>query len=149
MHIENMVSSSENETIKMGNKFAQSLKLGDCVAFHGDLGAGKTEFIKGICDFFQVDELVTSPTYTIMNQYNGYKAHKDIRIFHVDLYRIKRIEELDEIGFEECIYTNNAIKLIEWSEKADGKLKKVDYEVNISLDDNDDNKRFIKIVTLN
>jgi tRNA threonylcarbamoyladenosine biosynthesis protein TsaE len=148
MDIEKMVSSSENETIKMGNKFAHILKLGDCVAFHGDLGAGKTEFIKGICDFFQVDELVTSPTFTIMNQYNGFKSHKEFRIFHVDLYRIKKIEELDEIGFEECIYTNNAIKLIEWSEKADGKLKKVDYEVNIKLDDNDENKRYIDIISL-
>jgi tRNA threonylcarbamoyladenosine biosynthesis protein TsaE len=149
MHTEKLVSSSENETVKMGNKFAHILKMGDCVAFHGDLGAGKTEFIKGICDFFQVDELVTSPTFTIMNQYSGKKSHKEIRSYHVDLYRIKKIEELDEIGFEECIYTHNAIKLIEWSEKADGKLKKVDYEVNIKLDDEDEDKRFIDIVSLN
>ena len=149
MQTEKIVSSSENETIRLGNKFAQTLKNGDCVAFHGDLGAGKTEFIKGICDYFQVDELVTSPTFTIMNQYSGHKSHKEVRIFHVDLYRIKKIEELDEIGFEECIFARNAIKLIEWSEKADGKLKKVDYEVSISLDDNDENKRFIDIKTLN
>ena len=149
MHTENMISSSENETINLGNQFAHTLKLGDCVAFHGDLGAGKTEFIKGICDFFRVDELVTSPTYTIINQYSGHKSHKEIRIFHVDLYRIKKIDELEEIGFEECIYSKNAIKLIEWSEKADGKLNKVDYEVNITLDDNDENKRFIGIKSLN
>ncbi|MBL0322087.1 MAG: tRNA (adenosine(37)-N6)-threonylcarbamoyltransferase complex ATPase subunit type 1 TsaE [Ignavibacteria bacterium] len=64
-------SESESQTILQGEQFAADLQHGDIVALEGELGAGKTEFVKGICRFFAVEDLVTSPTFTIINQYDG------------------------------------------------------------------------------
>lgn len=145
METENFTTKSEEETIKLGKEFAQKLNFGDIVAFFGNLGTGKTEFIKGICNFFNVKEIVTSPTFTIMNKYNGTANEEDITIFHIDLYRIKNLEELEEIGFEDCIYAENAIKLIEWAEKANGHLKNAKYSVTINFSEDDETGRIIKI----
>lgn len=145
-NMDNVIKSfSENDTIIAGAEFAKNLKLGDIVALTGDLGAGKTEFIKGICKYFEVDEFVTSPTFTIINQYNGVIANREFSIFHLDLYRIKKAEELTEIGFDECLNDKDIIKLIEWPENAGNKLVDVDFQVKIDLDDDDVNYREIKI----
>ena len=90
-------TNNEQETIVLGKKFAKELNLGDIVYLYGDLGSGKTEFIKGICEFFEVDDLVTSPTFTIMNKYMGELKNHEIPIFHIDLYRIEKNNELNEI----------------------------------------------------
>lgn len=132
MVIENFITNNEYETLNAGKNFAKSLKSGDIVALFGELGSGKTEFVKGICDFFDVDELVTSPTFTIMNQYNGMdKLNNEIPIYHIDLYRINKKEDLKEIGFEDCMFTNNAIKLVEWAEKAENLIPRTSYSVEI------------------
>lgn len=149
MDSEIFTTSNENETIKLGNDFAKNLKIGDTVAFYGDLGAGKTEFIKGICDNYNVDEIVTSPTFTIMNKYNGKINDEKVTIFHIDLYRIKKENELTEIGFEDCIYSNDSIKLIEWAEKANGQLHKTDYKITISFSDKNEDDRKILIEKMN
>lgn len=145
METENFTTKNEEETIDLGKSFAGKLDFGDTVAFFGDLGAGKTEFIKGICSHFHVDEIVTSPTFTIMNKYNGKANEEEITIFHIDLYRIKKLEELEEIGFEDCIYSENAIKLIEWAEKANGHLENAKYSVTINFSDDSETARIIKI----
>ncbi len=144
---ENIFSKSENETVDLGKKFASKLSLGDTVAFYGDLGAGKTEFIKGICDYFKVKEIVTSPTFTIMNKYNGELDGEDFGIFHIDLYRIKDTKELSEIGFQDCVYSDNAIKLIEWAEKANSQLQDTNYNVKINFSEDEDSRE-IKIEKL-
>lgn len=149
MNSENYITSNETETIQLGKRFAQRLMVGDTVALEGDLGAGKTEFIKGVCEYFNVGEIVTSPTFTIINQYNGQKEDKDISIYHIDLYRIKTKQEFDEIGFADCIYSSDSIKLIEWAEKANGMLPENLYVVEIRPDDNTENKRSITITSLN
>lgn len=149
MKKDHLVSYSENETINLGKKFASYLKIGDVVAFYGNLGAGKTEFIKGICQHFLVKELVTSPTFTVINQYEGEIHGKDVDIYHIDLYRIKKTEELIEIGFEECIYNSDSIKLIEWAEKAEIKLSKIDYKVSLILNEENENQREIIIEHFN
>ncbi|MFP4368521.1 MAG: tRNA (adenosine(37)-N6)-threonylcarbamoyltransferase complex ATPase subunit type 1 TsaE [Candidatus Kapaibacterium sp.] len=146
METENHKTYSEEETIELGRDFAKKLKPGDVVVFFGDLGSGKTEFIKGICDYFEVEEIVTSPTFTIMNQYSGNIGDKEITIFHIDLYRIKSNEELEEIGFRECIYAKNAIKLVEWAEKAESKLPDNKYVVTIKLDNENENLRKFDII---
>lgn len=138
-------TNNEDETIELGRKFAKELSLGDIVYLYGDLGSGKTEFIKGICDFFKVDDLVTSPTFTIMNKYIGELKHQEIPIFHIDLYRIEKNHELNEIGFDECLFEESSIKLIEWAEKAETHLKKPTYIVRIIPDEDSENIRQIYI----
>ena len=138
-------TKNEQETIDLGKRFAKELSLGDIVYLYGDLGSGKTEFIKGICEYFDVDDLVTSPTFTIMNKYMGDLKHHEIPIFHIDLYRIEKNHELNEIGFQECLFEENSIKLIEWAEKAESLLKKPTYIVRIVPDEDSENIRQIYI----
>lgn len=145
----NFVSNSEQETIDLGAKFAKDLKIGDIVAFYGDLGTGKTEFIKGICNYFNVSDIVTSPTFTIINHYVGTMNSKQLDIFHLDLYRIKNLDELQGIGFSDCIYDASSIKLIEWADKSGNILKEnANYSVEIIQNDVDENNRTINITKL-
>ena len=118
----------------------------DVVALEGDLGAGKTEFVKGICRFFAVGDLVTSPTFTIINQYDG--AMPDgatLKIYHVDLYRIDSPAELAEVGFDDMVFAHNAIKLIEWPEKAAHLMPAKRWIVSIQSDETDDDARVITV----
>lgn len=145
----NFVSNSEQETIDLGEKFAKDLKVGDIVAFYGELGTGKTEFIKGICNYFNVSDIVTSPTFTIINHYVGTLNSKQLDIFHLDLYRIKNLDELQGIGFSDCIYDANSIKLIEWADKSGNILKEnANYSVEIIQNDVEENNRTINITKL-
>lgn len=144
----NWKSNNENETIELGKNFAQFLKIKDIVALEGDLGSGKTEFIKGICEYFSVQDLVTSPTFTIINQYAGLIVNKEFNIFHIDLYRIKNELELDEIGFEECLNDSDSIKLIEWPKNAGTKLSNIKYIVKIEVDENNEDIRYLSIKSL-
>lgn len=147
METETITTNSEEETIELGQKFAERLKKGDVVLFFGDLGSGKTEFVKGICRFFEVDEIVTSPTFTIMNQYNGTFGDEDLQIFHIDLYRIKTKEELVQIGFEECLYSADSIKLVEWAENSHDIAKFASYTIRINSDFDNLNERLIEIIS--
>ncbi len=143
MEKEIYTTNSEEETISLGEKFAKRLHEGDIVALTGELGSGKTEFVKGICNYFNVSEIVTSPTFTIMNQYRGSLGDEEISIFHIDLYRIKNLGELDEIGFDDCVLDVDNIKLIEWAEKADGRIPETSYFINIFLmPDKEDERKF-------
>jgi tRNA threonylcarbamoyladenosine biosynthesis protein TsaE len=146
MEKQTFISNNEQETIDLGSSFANKLKRGDIVALYGDLGTGKTEFIKGICRYFQVQDLVTSPTFTIMNHYFGELDSTPLDIYHLDLYRIKSLDELANIGFADCIYEENSIKLIEWAEKAENILdENANYLIAISQDDENENMRTITI----
>lgn len=147
MNEEIYITSSEEETIELGKKFAERLKPGDVVAISGDLGSGKTELIKGVCDYFDVADMVNSPTFTIINQYTGTLNDDEINILHIDLYRIKNEKELEEIGFDEFIHSEDFIKLIEWPEKAGDRLNNVNYRVIITTDNNDENKREIAVIS--
>ncbi len=146
MDTETYSSSSEEETFTLGMTFAERLNPGDLVAFYGDLGAGKTEFIKGICEGMNVDELVTSPTYTVVNQYVGEnRRYRNLAIYHVDLYRITDPGELLEIGLSDIIADPDAVKLIEWAEIADTILPTVRWDVSLSTLA-DENSRQIEIM---
>lgn len=138
-------SSSEEETFQLGVEFADRLNPGDLVAFYGDLGAGKTEFIKGVCYGMEVDEIVTSPTYTIVNQYAAENRQGELAIYHVDLYRIEDAGELVEIGLHDLISDPNAIKLIEWAENAESILPTARWDITFMALDGDNDRR-IEIV---
>ncbi len=140
---------SEDETIDLGRTFAERLQQGDIVALYGELGAGKTEFVKGVCEYLQVNDIVSSPTYTIMNQYDGQLGDEQpVKIYHVDLFRIKSSDELEEIGFDDCMYSHNSIKLVEWAEKANGHLPSSRYRVAFRQSEKNENERHIEIEQL-
>ena len=94
-------------------KFIDLLKNRTVVAFHGNLGAGKTTFIKAVCKQLGVKENVSSPTFSIINQYT---SANNKTIFHIDLYRVKDNEEAINAGVEECIYSGDTC-FIEWPER--------------------------------
>jgi tRNA threonylcarbamoyladenosine biosynthesis protein TsaE len=107
-----IVSNSESETFDAGRVLAGKLKSGSCLALYGDLGAGKTSFVRGLADGLGLKARVTSPTFTIVNEYQG-----DIPLFHFDLYRLTSEDELFEIGWEDYLERGGIIA-VEWSEKA-------------------------------
>ncbi len=143
-------SESPLDTFNAGMNLASMLQPGDTVALYGDLGAGKTEFVQGVAHFFDVAELVTSPTFTIINQYNGFdRTLGPVVLYHVDLYRIESKAELGQLGFDECTHDPDAIKLIEWAENANGVLPISRYSVIFRFCDDGDDLRDIEIVANN
>ena len=106
------ISKSPDETIKIAGVMAKHLRSGDIVFLQGDLGAGKTVFMKGIAKALKVDPLkVNSPTFVIMNYYEGLMP-----IYHFDLYRLEKEEEIKTVQFDEYFY-GNGISVIEWPER--------------------------------
>lgn len=126
------VSKSLAQTKKIAMQYAATLKAGDIVLLTGDLGAGKTEFTKGVVEFFSKGAKVTSPTFNIVNQYN---CPSQV-IYHFDFYRINSEDELYAIGIEEYLYSG-AICIIEWPERAPELLKNLQVKnVKINKDGN-------------
>ncbi|MFH1051345.1 MAG: tRNA (adenosine(37)-N6)-threonylcarbamoyltransferase complex ATPase subunit type 1 TsaE [bacterium] len=140
-----ITTNNEQETIDAGYNFAKDLELSDIVLLYGDLGAGKTEFCKGICRYFEVKGTVTSPTFTIINQYSGIKDDWDFTIYHIDLYRIKNQKEIEEIGLSEFLYDEYSIKLVEWPEKNKATYPENVFRVKFLFVPKDKNKRRIEI----
>ncbi|TDX50955.1 tRNA (adenosine(37)-N6)-threonylcarbamoyltransferase complex ATPase subunit type 1 TsaE [Orenia marismortui] len=105
-------TSSPEETFKVGRELGKKLNHGDIVCLQGDLGAGKTNLAKGICAGLGVKGEITSPTYTIVNEYRG-----RMKVNHMDLYRIRKEDELYDLGFEEYLY-GDGVTIIEWPDKS-------------------------------
>jgi tRNA threonylcarbamoyladenosine biosynthesis protein TsaE len=99
------------------------------IAFYGSMGAGKTTFIKALCKALKVDDIVNSPTFTIVNEY---KSQIGFSIYHFDFYRISKIQEAIDLGFEEYIYSDG-ICLMEWPEKIEEILPEETLKVNINV----------------
>jgi len=108
-------------------------------AFYGDLGAGKTTFIKALCNELNVIDIVSSPTFSIINEYQN---EKGMVIYHMDFYRLEKKEEALEIGLEDYFNTNNYC-FIEWPEKIDELLPNQTTYVKIGM--NPDNERVLEI----
>lgn len=109
------------------------------IAFYGDMGAGKTSFIKAICNALDVTDLVSSPTFSIINQYNSRSGQV---IFHFDFYRIKRTEEIYDLGFEEY-YFSGSYCFIEWPGK--GEPLYGDDILKVYITETGEEKREVKI----
>ena len=105
-------TDSEEETRALGAKFGQLLKGGDIVCLNGDLGAGKTQFTCGAAQALGAGLYITSPTFTIVNEYDT----GNFPVYHFDLYRLSSYDELIEIGFEEYLQ-KDAVLFIEWSDQ--------------------------------
>ena len=117
------ISHNINETEEFAISLAKKSNPKDIFCLEGDLGVGKTVIAKSFGKFFNLDENITSPTFNILKTYN-IKNNKINRIHHFDLYRIKNIDELYNIGFEDYINDDNAIILIEWPEVCKNLLPK-------------------------
>ena len=139
------LSNSPEETEKIGGELGKNLEKGSVIALYAALGAGKTVFAKGIARALGVEDIVQSPTYTIINEYEGEK----LDFYHIDAYRLNSSADFIDIGGEEIIF-GEGVSLIEWSERIDdilgdalsGKLIKIKIMIL------DGNKREIKIENL-
>ena len=108
----NIISNSEDETIAIGRMVASYLDKGMVIVLSGDLGAGKTLFVSGMLDYFGKKEEVSSPTFTIVNEYD---LNDSLKLFHFDVYRLESSDEFLAIGGDEFFY--QGVSLIEWGER--------------------------------
>jgi len=132
-----VISKSADETIALGKQIGKALKPNDVVCLTGDLGAGKTTLIQGIAEGCGVKDYVTSPTFIIINEYQG-----RLSFFHFDLYRLNDVFEIEDLGVEEY-FERGGVCVIEWAEKLDGLKPKNVKEIKIEIVG--DNERKIRI----
>jgi tRNA threonylcarbamoyladenosine biosynthesis protein TsaE len=120
-------SDSEDATSGLALSFAKELKPGDIVAMNGNLGSGKTFFIKKVTEYFGI-KYASSPSFAIVNEYNG-----DIKIYHFDFFRLNKIEELYDIGWYDYLNNNDSIIFIEWGELLKEVLPERRFEIRIIM----------------
>ena len=132
------ISKSEEDTINFASQFASKLQLGNIIILSGDLGAGKTKFTQGILKYFNLENEISSPTFTIVNEYTD----SNIPIYHFDVYRLADIEEFYAIGGEE--YFSKGICIIEWGELLENILP-ADY-IKITINKDLENENYRKII---
>ena len=135
--MQSVLTDSDEETLLAGEEFSRTLKEGDVVALNGDLGAGKTVFVKGIAKGLHIADIVTSPTFTILREYKG-----SLPLYHFDVYRISDPEEMFEIGFSEYL-DGTGVSVIEWAEKVKELLP--ERTIQVLIKKNGNNKREIII----
>jgi len=122
---------SVEQTVALGQKLGAYLQKGDCVCLSGDLGTGKTAFTGGIAKSLGIDDYITSPTFTIVNEYEG-----RLPLYHFDVYRIGDVSEMHETGYDEYI-SGDGITVIEWAERIMEILPDERIEVTIEKDNLD------------
>ena len=132
------ISKSEEDTINFASQFASKLQLGNIIILSGDLGAGKTKFTQGILKYFNLENEISSPTFTIVNEYTD----STIPIYQFDVYRLADIEEFYAIGGEE--YFSKGICIIEWGELLENILP-ADY-IKITINKDLENENYRKII---
>lgn len=135
----NFISHSELETMSFANKLANKLKTGDVVVLSGDLGSGKTKFTEGFLSYFGLSEDISSPTFTIVNEYKK----DNINIYHFDVYRISSTDEFYAIGGDG--YFDNGICIIEWGEIIQDALPSNYIKIDFERDFEHENTRILKV----
>ena len=130
-------SKSEAETEAIGADFARDLPGGTVVAMYGDLGAGKTAFVRGMARGMGLDCRVSSPTFTIVNEYLGERE-----LIHFDMYRLSSADELFDIGWEDYL-SRGAVCAVEWSENVSDAF--FGDEINVRIEKTGENERTITI----
>jgi len=133
----NFVSHNENETKKIASLLASKLQLGDIVVLSGDLGCGKTKFTEGFLSYWNLDDEISSPTFTIVNEH----SKGNTNIYHFDVYRLDDLGEFYAIGGTE--YFINGICVIEWGELIEDILPQNYIKIKFSKDENDDSIRYL------
>lgn len=133
------IVKNEEETRAFGHDLAKSLKRGDVIAMIGDLGTGKTTLTKHIAAGLGVTETVTSPTFTVLQEYKSGR----LPLYHFDVYRVNDLDELFEIGFEEYLYGDGAV-IVEWADLVYDLLPAHSLILRIAYDD-EEGARIYKI----
>ena len=133
-----IISTSFENTVEIGEKYAKTLNKGDVVVLQGDLGAGKTAFTKGVAKGLNILDEVTSPTYAYMNDYNGV-------LYHYDCYRLSSGEDAEALGLTDYFYSDG-ICLIEWAENISDVLPENVKTVSIYKIDEDKRKIVLWLV---
>ena len=137
--MQEIILNSEAETIALGRKIAQHLKIGDILVLTGELGSGKTKLTEGILTYFGLQNEISSPTFTIVNEYQAEK----FPIYHLDVYRLENSDEFLAIGGEE--YFEKGVSIIEWGEIIEDVLPPNYIHIVLSRDLEEENKRKVKI----
>ncbi|MBI5150265.1 MAG: tRNA (adenosine(37)-N6)-threonylcarbamoyltransferase complex ATPase subunit type 1 TsaE [Candidatus Omnitrophica bacterium] len=151
-----LLSKSESETLRFGERLAKHLRKGDILCLEGELGSGKTTLIKGIAKGLKIaSERVNSPTFVLMNAYHGrlpvprsgtYSAGQaGLPLYHFDLYRLEKADEIGAIGYEEFLY-GDGVAVIEWAERL-GALTPKEY-LRVELKHKGENERSIKLAAV-
>jgi len=136
--MQRIFTHSENDTINFGKFLASKLQIGDIIVLTGDLGSGKTKLTQGILSYFGLENEISSPTFTIVNEY-----HKnDTNIYHFDVYRLADVDEFYAMGGDE--YFSNGICLIEWGEMIESILPK--HYTKITFKKNDKNVDYRELI---
>ena len=133
------ITNSAQETEALGEKLGRNLRPGAVLAYTGDLGAGKTAFTRGLARGLDIPERITSPTFTIVNEYEGGR----LPLFHFDMYRLGSSDELFDIGWEDYL-ARSGVCAVEWSENVDDVLDADTIRVDIRRGESD-NQRCITI----
>ena len=135
------ITKNAEETMKFAENLAQNVVGPSVYVLSGDLGAGKTTFTKGFALGLGIDDVITSPTFTIMNEYTG----KNFNLCHFDMYRLESAEDAFMLGFEEYFDSNNlkTVNLVEWAENVEGLIHKPYFK--ITFEKIDDNTRKISV----
>jgi tRNA threonylcarbamoyladenosine biosynthesis protein TsaE len=120
-HVLDFISHSAAQTVRIGQRLGETMQAGDVLLLLGNIGTGKTQFIKGVVQGLDSSDLVTSPTFVLVNEYRAGAKWRTVPIYHLDLYRIDDPSELTTIGVDE-IWNESCICLIEWAERAEGWL---------------------------
>ena len=138
MNEREFISHSVKETEGYAEKLATEFSGGEVLLLCGDLGAGKTHFVKGLAKGLGIDDVVTSPTFALHNSYSG-----RLTLNHFDFYRIESSEEVAILGLDEFFYDKHAVAAIEWSENVKDLLPK--HCIVVTLEKLDDNTRKITV----
>ena len=133
-----IVSKCENDTKAFAKRLAGKLKIGDIIVLSGDLGSGKTKFTEGFLQFWNLENEISSPTFTIVNEYNA----PEFNINHFDVYRLSDIDEFYVMGGTE--YFEKGISIIEWGEIIEDILP-THIKITFEKDDKEEQKRILKI----
>lgn len=137
------ISKSEDDTINFACSFAAILKNKDIVVLNGNLGSGKTKFTYGMCKYFGIESKVSSPTFTIVNEYTALNKADINKIYHFDTYRLTDENDFtDSVGLD---YFANGISIIEWGSVIFNVIPKGAYIIDISNIDENENYRKISI----
>ena len=120
------ISHSPADTELLGEKFGRAVQPGQVIALSGDLGAGKTQFVKGVARGLGISERVHSPTFTLVNEYGGGR----LKLFHLDLYRLETAQQILSAGIEEYLSPDGVV-VIEWAERLEAGKKSVRVQIDI------------------
>ena len=134
-----VITRSAQQTRALGAELALLLQPGDVLALQGDLGAGKTCLVQGICHGLHVEDVVNSPTFILVNEYAGRIATTEIPVYHFDLYRLADAAELVDLGLED--YTGaGGISLFEWAERGAGLLPEPRWDIELEQTADDERR---------